>query len=707
MMPKLRPIAPCAARAVRRVAAAASLSLLLTGADQARAQDDVACAYSSTPEVAPIVIDAATMQTMQSSAAAETDGPFSIFLNAGPGLLANPQALAAFRRAAAEWEAVISDPIRVTIDADLMQLESGAVGETRPRTVELPLSLVRGLLVVDGFEEGAEDVVLSIPAAEELVLDAPAPTAFMGMIRITKANTKALGVDADTPLGPSDGEINFNTDFLLDFDFDPSDGIEPTKLDFESVVVHEIGHLLGFVSSVDRIASLAADDPGDGSVPPPAATPNPLDLFRFATSALGVPGSPDEFRTGTRIVRAGVPASFDDVPHQLELSTGRDGDGRQASHWRDDRLTGFQLGVMDPTIRRGQRSVMTAADRRALDVIGWEIRAGEAPPEVSVQSPLLTPNGVPVRLRATASDEDGLGFPILLGFGFPNRVSFAWDFQGGTTPDSLASFRASPEITYQIPPDAPTTVFLPFVNVFDALGDTSVGIVAVTVSNPPTVSVSANGSTADTVAVISGTTVNLAVTASDTDGIGFPLFAPFGNDLPVSVIWDFGIGVPQNPLQIFVNTPSVRFSGPTGTTVPVSVTAFDSLGLSTSASLQVQVVNLPPAVSIRANGTLVTPEDGSGRRTIAISSPGSVSFEAQASDADGLGFPIFAAFGVDVPTVYSWSFGGGVTPGPLDVFLAAPTATFVGAPGTVFPVSLAVFDTQGTATRINIDVVIQ
>src|SRR5260221_4626931 len=46
-------------------------------------------------------------------------GLFEINLIPGPGLQANPDALAAFRRAAAEWEAQISNPIRVNVSADL------------------------------------------------------------------------------------------------------------------------------------------------------------------------------------------------------------------------------------------------------------------------------------------------------------------------------------------------------------------------------------------------------------------------------------------------------------------------------------------------------------------------------------------------------------------------------------------------------------
>jgi hypothetical protein len=66
------------------------------------------------------------------------------------------------------------------------------------------------------------------------------------------------------------------------------------------------------------------------------------------------------------------------------MSTGRiQGDGRQASHWRDNGITGTLIGVMDPTLGPGQIFPIAASDIRALDVVGWDHVAAVAVPEPS------------------------------------------------------------------------------------------------------------------------------------------------------------------------------------------------------------------------------------------------------------------------------------------------------------------------------------
>ena len=62
------------------------------------------------------------------------------------------------------------------------------------------------------------------------------------------------------------------------------------------------------------------------------------------------------------------------------MSTGvSQADGRQASHWRDNGITGTLIGVMDPTLATSQVFPIKASDIRALDVIGWDHVAAPEP----------------------------------------------------------------------------------------------------------------------------------------------------------------------------------------------------------------------------------------------------------------------------------------------------------------------------------------
>jgi hypothetical protein len=164
--------------------------------------------------------------------------------------------------------------------------------------------------------------------------------------------------------------IGFNSEFA--FDFDPSDGISANKTDFDAVAVHEIGHALGFDSNtgyreLERSAPLAV---------------SVWDLFRFR------PGTTAEaFATAQRILSSGGNQNFFDGSLELGLSTGRPdgtgGDREQSSHWKDDRLTGRHIGVMDPTIADGVRLTISDNDLAALQAMGYRVGegadAGDAP----------------------------------------------------------------------------------------------------------------------------------------------------------------------------------------------------------------------------------------------------------------------------------------------------------------------------------------
>ena len=49
------------------------------------------------------------------------------------------------------------------------------------------------------------------------------------------------------------------------------------------------------------------------------------------------------------------------------------GDGRQASHWKDTPACAVGNGIMDPTFCFGQMGVVTGLDLAAFDAMGWNL----------------------------------------------------------------------------------------------------------------------------------------------------------------------------------------------------------------------------------------------------------------------------------------------------------------------------------------------
>jgi len=289
-------------------------------------------------------------------------GTFDIVINPGSGLSSNTAALAAFNRAAQQWEAYISDSITVTIAADLGGLGSGIIGSTSSVILQGGYNTIRNQVVADASNESGGLVASFLPTAAQFSATLLPGSTLTGSLSGTKANLKALGFSGlDASFGTTDATITFSNTFA--FDFDNSDGVGAGLLDFETVVAHELGHALGFFSAVDSA------DGGATSI-----TPTVLDLFRFQNGTALDPTTTSEFTLYARDLTPGHAAIFDDLSNEYPMSTGlTQGDGRQASHWKDDGLAGGNIGIMDPTLATGVFFNVGLADLRALDLIGYEI----------------------------------------------------------------------------------------------------------------------------------------------------------------------------------------------------------------------------------------------------------------------------------------------------------------------------------------------
>jgi hypothetical protein len=296
-------------------------------------------------------------------------GLFEINLIPGPGLQANPDALAAFRRAAAEWESRISNPIRVNVSADLGTFsDNNIIGATGygSENLNLDYTTVRDKMVARASRPG-NDILNYLPDSAHMRAIVPTGTTFDNTtIGLTRANQKALGLIANPKTDTVvDGQITFNQFYT--FDYDSRDGVDSTKIDFQTAAAHELGHILGFLSDVD--------DYDNGATADNATT---LDLFRFNNRVK--PTTPAEFQILPRELRPGEESVTTDLANEYAMSTGQNqGDGRQASHWKDDFIfdgsnffSGPLIGIMDPTLNNGTIENVGPADTRAMELIGYD-----------------------------------------------------------------------------------------------------------------------------------------------------------------------------------------------------------------------------------------------------------------------------------------------------------------------------------------------
>ena len=319
----------------------------------------------------------------------------SFTLNNVGGVTHGSQAEVGFLAAAALWSSYLGDPVNVRLNVGFSPLGASILGQTGSNTRVVSYAAVRSRLIADQASASDSTAVAHLQAGPSLsfVTNNSAGTRILDndgsanntYLDVSTANLRALGITVDangTAVDDgvtADASITFNSSFT--FDFNPADGISPGAIDFVGVAFHEIGHALGFFSGVDTVDYYSGSGPGAPLNLNPYAIFSVLDLYRYSLGA--VTPVADLSYGGTTYF------SINGGATNLGLfSTGSfQGDGRQASHWKDN----LGLGIMDPTSApAGQANVITSLDIQAMDVIGWNLASSSGTATITIDDVAVT-----------------------------------------------------------------------------------------------------------------------------------------------------------------------------------------------------------------------------------------------------------------------------------------------------------------------------
>lgn len=304
------------------------------------------------------------------------DGGLNVTFNAG--LDVPTEVINGLIEASNIWASVLRDDITIVVDVEYVDLGFGPLAGTLPTQVKASYGAVKAALWQDttssddwislGHLQSGLTFAMLINHTRQnggsaaIYLD-DNHGANNAQVTLTTANLKAL-VGDDALSGFVDAQLLLNSEVA--WDFDSSDGIDSDSFDFIGVAVHELGHALGFTSSVNLLDTLAGLNL-DGIVSEDFYAPTLLDLFRYSEESA--------LQQVSDFTADGRPKYFSidggETPEIAFLTGSYTGNGDQASHWLDQ--PSGSLGLMDLSLDFGELGLLSAVDLLAFDVIGWDL----------------------------------------------------------------------------------------------------------------------------------------------------------------------------------------------------------------------------------------------------------------------------------------------------------------------------------------------